>query len=171
MDTLIYWFARGVVAVASGAAAGLGRAPRPRAAARWRTGSTRRHRRVALENLTMCFGSEKSPAEIRALAKENFRRIGENYCQRRQDRRDDLVSRLRPHFEFVGAGTSCRTRPTPRRQSRIVAIGHFGNFELYARFGQFVPVYQMRHDLSRPETARAQPPDGSNCANAPAAVF
>ena len=27
-------------------------------------------------------------------------------------------------------------------QSRIVAIGHFGNFELYARFGQFVPIFK-----------------------------
>jgi len=39
-----------------------------------------RHRRVALRNLTMCFGREKSTAEIRALAKENFRRIGENFA-------------------------------------------------------------------------------------------
>src|ERR1700685_3161208 len=38
-----------------------------------------RHRRVAIRNLTMCFGAEKSPAEIRALARENFQRIGENF--------------------------------------------------------------------------------------------
>ena len=39
-----------------------------------------RHRRVALANLRMCFGDEKSPGEIRRLARENFRRIGENYA-------------------------------------------------------------------------------------------
>src|ERR1039458_2658679 len=39
-----------------------------------------RHRRVALSNLTMCFGREKSPAEVRALARENFRRIGESFA-------------------------------------------------------------------------------------------
>ena len=39
----------------------------------------RRHRRVALRNLTMCFG-QRTPAEIRALARENFRRIGENFA-------------------------------------------------------------------------------------------
>ena len=38
-----------------------------------------RHRRVALRNLALCFGAEKSPAEIRALAREHFRRLGENY--------------------------------------------------------------------------------------------
>jgi len=39
-----------------------------------------RHRRVAVKTLTLCFGNEKSPAEIRATARENFRRIGENYA-------------------------------------------------------------------------------------------
>src|SRR5258708_666063 len=39
-----------------------------------------RHRRVALQNLTLCFGAEKSSAQIRELARENFRRIGETYC-------------------------------------------------------------------------------------------
>ena len=28
----------------------------------------------------MCFGGEKTPDEIRALARENFRRIGENFA-------------------------------------------------------------------------------------------
>src|ERR1700759_1600468 len=38
-----------------------------------------RHRKVARRNLAMCF-PEKSPAEIRALARENFKRIGENFA-------------------------------------------------------------------------------------------
>ena len=38
-----------------------------------------RHRRVALNNLNRCFAAEKSPAEIRTLAKEHFRRLGESY--------------------------------------------------------------------------------------------
>ena len=97
---------------------------------------------MALKNLEMCFGREKSPEEIRAIAKENFRRIGENYCQRRQNRRDDsrgkccristspVAEKILPHEADAGP------------QSRIVAIGHFGNFELYARFGQFVPIFK-----------------------------
>ena len=39
-----------------------------------------RHRRVARRNLTLCLGDEKSASEIRALARENFRRIGENFA-------------------------------------------------------------------------------------------
>ena len=94
-----------------------------------------RHRRVALDNLTMCFSREKSPDEIRAIAAENFRRIGENFaCAAKTSAMS--MDELRPHIDFAGAD---RLLP-PRRI--VVAIGHFGNFELYARFGQFSPGYQ-----------------------------
>jgi len=84
MDTLIYWPARALVALIQNAAAHPRRAPRPGGGglAFWLDA---RHRRVALKNLEMCFGREKSPEEIRALARENLRRIGEKLCQRRQD--------------------------------------------------------------------------------------
>jgi KDO2-lipid IV(A) lauroyltransferase len=99
-----------------------------------------RHRRVTLANLTMCFGSEKTPAEIRALALENFKRIGENFaCAANTAARS--LEELRAHVEFdtatfatIGAGGGHRRA--------VVAIGHFGNFELYARFGQFTPGLQ-----------------------------
>ena len=39
-----------------------------------------RHRKIAVQNLKLCFGSEKSENEIRAIARENFRRIGENFA-------------------------------------------------------------------------------------------
>src|SRR5256885_3426664 len=39
-----------------------------------------RHRKVAIRNLTNCFGNEKTPGEIKAIAIENFKRIGENYA-------------------------------------------------------------------------------------------
>lgn len=98
-----------------------------------------RHRRVALKNLTLCFGHEKSSAEVRALAKENFRRIGENYaCAIKTVAM--TPEELRPHFEFAGAEKILPHAANQGPQSRIVAIGHFGNFELYVRFGQFVPV-------------------------------
>jgi len=98
-----------------------------------------RHRRVALRNLARCF-PEKSPAEVRSLARENFRRLGESYACGIKTA-GMTFEELKPHVEFVvppefrpASGT------TPR--SLVVAIGHFGNFELYARFGQFCPGYQ-----------------------------
>src|SRR5438046_4407965 len=91
-----------------------------------------RHRRVALENLRRCF-AEKSPAEIRALAKENFRRVGESYgCAVKTARMSD--SALKGVLEVTGAEKACQPLPgqEPPR-SYIMAIGHFGNLEVYAR--------------------------------------
>lgn len=104
-------------------------------------GLDRRHRRVALENLRLCFGREKTEAQIRALARENFRRIGENFaCAVKTAAMS--AAELQPHLEIVGAD---RVYPEPYdgpAPRRVVAIGHFGNFELYARFGQFWPGVQ-----------------------------
>src|ERR1017187_3208969 len=98
-----------------------------------------RHRRVALSNLTMCFGREKSPAEVRALARENFRRIGESFaCSIKTAAM--TFDELRPRVEFVGDARIISPPADP--QGVVAAIGHFGNFELYARFGQFAPAYK-----------------------------
>ena len=99
-----------------------------------------RHRRVALRNLTMCFGQEKSPGEIRALARENFRRIGENFaCAARTAAMSH--EDLRPRVEFV-ANELLSPPAGHAPKSVVAAIGHFGNFELYARFGQFAPAFK-----------------------------
>jgi lauroyl/myristoyl acyltransferase len=100
-----------------------------------------RHRNVAIRNLTMCFGNEKSPADIRALAHENFRRIGENFACAVKTASMSLEE-IRPHVEFV-ADARMMSPPAGQPPKGIVgAIGHFGNFELYARFGQFAPAYR-----------------------------
>ena len=99
-----------------------------------------RHRRVALRNLNRCFSSVISAKEIHGLARENFRRIGENFASAVKTSFMSPAD-LKPYFEFVGAEKIAAFEHHPP-QSRIVAIGHFGNFELYARFGQFVPFFK-----------------------------
>jgi lauroyl/myristoyl acyltransferase len=103
-------------------------------------GLDRRHRRVALKNLTACLGGEKPASEIRALALENFRRVGENFaCAAKTAAMSP--EQLRGHVEFAGSEKILAPPGQPFRNA-LVAVGHFGNFELYARFGQFVPGYQ-----------------------------
>ena len=140
MDQLLYWFARSVVALLQAlplsGVARIGRAGG--AVAFWLDG---RHRRVAIRNLTMCFGAEKSPDEIRAIARENFRRLGENYLSAIKTAAM-TAEELRPHYSFLGAEKVLPHGSTSGPQSRVIAIGHFGNFELYARFGQYVPQFQ-----------------------------
>lgn len=140
MDTLLYLLARALIALLQAlpleCVARLGRSGG--ALAYWLDA---RHRRVALKNLTSVFGKEKSPDEIRALAKENFCRIGENYaCAIKTAAMS--VENLRQYVEFTSV-ERFRLPPTGTAPPTVVvAIGHFGNFELYARFGQFVPAYQ-----------------------------
>jgi lauroyl/myristoyl acyltransferase len=96
-----------------------------------------RHRRVAIRNLALSFGQEYSPAQIRAIARENFRRIGECYCcaiKTASMSWEEVQSRV----EFVGPPW-IRAHPSGSCPSRVLAIGHFGNFEIYARFADFNP--------------------------------
>lgn len=100
-----------------------------------------RHRRVAQKNLAMCLGSERSTDEIRALAKENFRRLGENYsCAIKTAAMS--WEELKPFVEFVGSEKAMPDGSGVAPRTMVVAIGHFGNFELYARFGNFMPKFQ-----------------------------
>ena len=139
MNTLIYWLARGVIAAIQvlplGLVARLGRAGGGLA-----FHLTARYRRVAIENLTQAF-PEKPAAEIHAIAQENFRRLGENYASAIKTAAMTPLQML-PHFEFAGAENILIFQQDSGPQSRVVAIGHFGNFELYARFGEFVPVFK-----------------------------
>jgi KDO2-lipid IV(A) lauroyltransferase len=140
MDKLLPLFARAITAILQSLpliwVARLGRACG--ALAFWLDA---RHRRVALQNLERCFGNEKSSREIRAIAKEHFRRLGENYCCAIKTA-VMTPSQMLPHFAFTGADKILPHEANAGPQSRIVAIGHFGNFELYARFGQFVPIFK-----------------------------
>jgi KDO2-lipid IV(A) lauroyltransferase len=100
-----------------------------------------RHRRVAQENLALCFSKEKSLREIKALACENFKRIGESFACAVKTA-DMTFEELSPHVEFVGASGLLAPKPGQIPQGVVAAIGHFGNFELYARFGQFCPAFK-----------------------------
>jgi KDO2-lipid IV(A) lauroyltransferase len=100
-----------------------------------------RHRRVALENLQGVYGKEKSPAILEALARENFRRIGENFiCAAKTAMMDNEA--LRKHMEFAGLEKLPRDVSGNLARSVMVAIGHFGNFELYARGNLVMPGIQ-----------------------------
>jgi KDO2-lipid IV(A) lauroyltransferase len=140
LDTLLYYLARGLIGL-------LQSLPLRLVARLGRLGGgvvyslDKRHREVALRNLTLCFGKQKSSADIRALAKENFRRIGESFaCAVKTSAM--TFEELRPYVEFV-CPPVLQPPPDGKPQGRVVAaIGHFGNFELYARFHHFAPGWR-----------------------------
>ena len=135
MDAALYWLVRSVVALLQSlpleVVARLGRAGGALAYV-----LDGRHRRVALRNLTMCLGSEKSPAEIQALARENFRRIGEAFaCSVKTA--GMTWDQLRSRVEFSGQIETLNPAGNESRRRIVAAIGHFGNFELYARWRDY----------------------------------
>ncbi|MEY4387280.1 MAG: lipopolysaccharide heptosyltransferase, partial [Verrucomicrobiota bacterium] len=138
MDFLLYAIVRPIVALLQAlplrVVARLGRAGG--ALAYWLDA---RHRRVAVNNLTRCF-PEKSAIEVRALARENLRRIGENFASAVKTAAM-TAEELKPHVEFV-VPPEFQPPKGVVPPSVVVAIGHFGNFELYARFGQFCGAFQ-----------------------------
>lgn len=100
-----------------------------------------RHRRMALKNLTLCFGHEKSPEEIRAIAKENFRRLGEVYgCAMKSMVMSD--AELRKIFSVKGAEGVRAVDAEGKLVNRVFTGGHFGNFELANRMSALIPEYQ-----------------------------
>ena len=154
IDTLIYWFGRLFIGVVQmlplTLVARIGRA-----AGGLAFHLDARHRRVALDNLTRCFISEMSPTDILRLAKENFRRIGENYASAIKTA-GMSHEQLKPHLEFAGLEKlpgGIGGRPPA---SVVGAVGHFGNFELYARVQEARPDYQLA------TTYRALKPPGMN---------
>lgn len=139
MDTLLYLFGSTVIAI-------IQMLPLRLVARLGRVGGwlfywiDARHRKVAIRNLRLCF-PEKTQAEAVAIAKENFKRIGENFASAVKTAAM-TPEQLRPHFDFVGAEKILPHKMNDGPQSRIVAIGHFGNFELYARFGEYVHIFK-----------------------------
>ncbi len=100
-----------------------------------------RRKRIAMQNLRQCLGSHFSENQIRQICRENFKRIGENFISMVK-----LASMSWPevsmHLRFVGLEKLFVAAPTDLNQLRgkfVFAIGHFGNFELFAWFQKLVP--------------------------------
>ena len=140
MQRFLYLIVRALVGVLQGLPLGLvGRL------GRWGGGLAywldARHRRMALRNLTACFGSERSPAAVRALARENFRRIGETFaCSLKIC--SLTPAQVRQVLTLVGF-ERFRSPACHAERGRVVVTGHFGNFELYPYAGQFLPEFQF----------------------------
>jgi KDO2-lipid IV(A) lauroyltransferase len=140
MDFLLYYMAKGLITLLQilppGGVARIGRAGGT--VAYWLDA---RHRRVARQNLTMCLGGEKTPAEIEALARENFKRIGECFACAAKTA-SMTAEQLQGHMEVVGREKILKRDEVHGPMSRVFAIGHFGNFELFASSVRLAPAYR-----------------------------
>lgn len=86
------------------------------------------HRKVALKQLHDCFGNELDEAAIQKIAKEHFKRLGENFaCAIRTA----FMSSEQLGNHLTVDGIEKLTLESGCKNS-ILAVGHFGNFELHA---------------------------------------
>jgi lauroyl/myristoyl acyltransferase len=101
-----------------------------------------RHRKVALRNLTLCFQDEMSPREVRAVAHENFRRIGEAFCcsVKTAGMSQTELKKVLTVSQIQNGGNG---KTGPPAECLIYATGHFGNFELFARLSHYIGGYHV----------------------------
>jgi len=128
MDRFLYWIIRPLIAVLQSlplaVVARLGRAGGQ--VAYW---VDVRHRRVARENLRHAFAGEKTLREIRALAVENFRRIGEAFaCAAKTSGMSQAT--LSKVVTCTGQENLGPWIDGQLPLNRVFATGHFGNFEI-----------------------------------------
>jgi len=98
----------------------------------------RRRRAVAIGNIESTLGAELGPERVREIARENFRRIGENYvCALRTAVMDE--AELAGRLEVSGLAEALPANGA----SMVVAMAHFGNFELYARLRRLAPSWSI----------------------------
>ena len=137
MNTAFYWLVRGIVALIQALPLHLD-ARMGRGIGGLAFHLTARYRRVTLENLTLVFGGEKSADEIIKIAREHFRRLGENYLSAVKTAAMD-AKQILPHVEFTGLENLPHRTASAIGGNAVIAIGHFGNFELFARLHEVFP--------------------------------
>ena len=89
---------------------------------------------------TCVSAQEKSPAANPRPGPRKLPAHRREFRLRRQDRRHEPGGAASPRGVCRPATPKAARRPGPR--GCVAAIGHFGNFELYARSGQFAPAYR-----------------------------
>jgi len=129
METVYYFIARCVIGIASCLSLKwVAWCGRHAGAIAWHL--DKRHRDVALQNLHASF-PEKNEGEIRKIARENFRRLGETYsCVLKAGRmKENEISEILTIEGYEEFENILKENPEERI---ILAAGHFGNFELFS---------------------------------------
>jgi len=105
----------------------------------------RRHRRVAVGQLAWYLKTHQREGHAIDWAREHFRRLGENYlCAIKTAHMSHQA--ISPHIRYSGFEVFDQETdggsPPEWNRGWVVAIGHFGNFELYVRTMSQIQGYQ-----------------------------
>lgn len=103
------------------------------------------HRRVAIENLKIAFGEEKTEAERRSIARKNFQNLGMMAIEFFWIPKMDLETYKR---KVTVEGLDKALKVLDENKGALLLLGHFGNWEL------MVPMSRI---IQKPILAIAKP--------------
>jgi KDO2-lipid IV(A) lauroyltransferase len=103
------------------------------------------HRRVAIDNLKIAFGEEKTATEMRSIARKNFQNIGMMAIEFFRIPKMDLETYKR---KVTVEGLDKALKVLDENRGALLLLGHFGNWEL------MVPMSRI---IQRPILAIAKP--------------
>lgn len=106
-----------------------------------------KRRRIVIRNLRIAFAGEKSPGEIRALARDSFRRSGANLISVAHTARVP-VERLHEVIEITNPDLLRETISSGR--GVVLLLAHMGNWELLSRIGHLFPKGSKTGAFYRP---------------------
>ncbi|MBM4328701.1 MAG: lysophospholipid acyltransferase family protein [Deltaproteobacteria bacterium] len=92
-------------------------------------------RQAAIENLTIAFGAERAPAQIRLLARRNFEHLGMmgvEFFRLRRWTQDELAERL-----ILSGQDNFNLAWSPGRRGILYLMAHVGSFEVLAATSRF----------------------------------
>jgi KDO2-lipid IV(A) lauroyltransferase len=85
------------------------------------------HRSIALQNLHIAFGQEKSERERKAIAKRSFRNVGMMAIEFFRIPKMDMEAY---HRKVIVEGLEGALKLLEKKKGALLLIGHFGNLEL-----------------------------------------
>ncbi len=93
------------------------------------------HRRVAIQNLQVAFGQEKSKEERHAIAKKNFQNLGMMAIEFFRIPGMDLET-YKEKVEAEGVDEALKV--LEKNKGALLLLGHFGNWELMALMSKVI---------------------------------
>jgi len=93
------------------------------------------HRKVAIQNLHIAFGQEKSEEEIRSIAKKNFQNLGMMAIEFFRIPRMDIET-FKKKVEVEGLDEALQV--LEKNRGALLLLGHFGNWELMALMSKVI---------------------------------
>ena len=109
-----------------------------------------KYRRLVLRNLGIAFGREKSPAELRTLAREHFATLGANLLSSIKLPR---LSREEIQGVVTMEGLETLTTGAAAGKGFVMVISHLGNWEMFAQLSPILfpcPVGTIYQALGNP---------------------